>query len=58
METITEDAIRRMGEMVDMLSPDSTGDIHTVTATLNGATGGMTVRVETALSSDIVFNVS
>jgi len=57
VDSINQDVLTKAGEMLAALDPAQTGEIHTVTLTLDGHSGGCQVTVECSLSSDVVFLV-
>lgn len=57
MDTIDEGVLEKAGEMIAALDPAKTGEIHTVTFTLDGHTGGCLVTVECTMSPNVVLLV-
>ena len=53
MDHITEDTLRKAGSVLSNLDTVSTGVVHTVTITLDGASGGALCRIESELAEDI-----
>jgi hypothetical protein len=57
MDSIERDTLVKAGELVAALDHSETGNIHTVTVTLDGHIGGCQVKVESELADDIVLLV-
>lgn len=57
MDTITQDTLAKVGDVLDNLDINKTGPIHTVKIELDGRTGGAEVTVEASLTDDMIFTV-
>ena len=55
MQSVDKAALEKAGEMIAALDHDETGDIHTVTLSVDDRTGDCLVKVESKLTVDILM---
>jgi glutamine cyclotransferase len=57
MDTIDAAVMTKAAEFLDTLDPSKVGEVHTVTVTLDGHTGGCRMTVENSLADDVWFDI-